>query len=70
VQIGGGFEPIHQHLGSSASLCRSADVVGWADLTGVKLLAVATDAQKKRMLHAMTRRCIGMALVGSCLGMA
>jgi hypothetical protein len=30
-----------------------ADFVGWADLTGVKLLAVETDAQKKRMLQTL-----------------
>jgi len=65
VQIGGGFEPIHQHLGSSASLCLDADFVGWADLTGMKLLAVATDAQKKTMLHAMARRCICISRVVS-----
>jgi len=65
VQIGGGFEPIHQHLVSSASLCLNADFVGWADLTGVKLLAVATDAQMKKMLHAITRRCICISKVVS-----
>src|SRR6516165_3821034 len=45
VQIGGGFERIHQHLGSSASFCLNTVFVGWADLTGVKLLAVATECR-------------------------
>jgi len=32
------------------------------DLTGVKLLAVATDVQKKRMLHAMTTSAVALII--------
>jgi hypothetical protein len=55
VQIGGGREPtMHQHLGSSASLCFTVDFL----MIGVKLFAIEIEPQKKRTLHVMARRCI------------